>query len=69
MRIATTSGIKTTVLEGEIIERSGQCYDGFKIIVHDDEEFGGEYVFDHSYDQSTAHKAIFAGDVSPEGDN
>lgn len=59
-------GIKTIVHGGQIIERGGQAFDGFHIVVTDDEEFKGTYAFTEDCSVEEAHELIFAGEVEPE---
>lgn len=59
-------GIKSEVIEKQIVVNdANQHFDGFHVVVHDDDEFGGTYEFTHADDQISAHEAIFSGSVSP----
>jgi len=62
-------GIRSTVIENQVHETDGQAFDGFSVVIHDDEEFGGTYHFTHTYDAQSAHEFIFSGGCSPDEGN
>lgn len=58
-------GIGSHVVEHQILTiPTGQCVDGFTVVVENDDEFGGSYDFTHAYDAEMAHDAIFAGNAT-----
>lgn len=57
--------IKAHVEENKLIRVGNQVFDGFHIIIPDDEQFKGTYEFTHEYDLSSAYEAIYLGDATP----
>ena len=59
---------KSSVIENQLFDIDGQPYDGFSIVISDDNEFGGTYNFTHIYSYIDAHDHIFGGDAFNDED-
>ena len=65
MTTQTIKPIRSTLIPNLILYCDGQAFDGFRIVIEDDEEFAGTYEFTHEDDEQSAHEAIFGGGVEP----
>jgi hypothetical protein len=61
--------IKSTVITDQILCIGSQAFDGFSIVIPDDEEFAGTYHFTEAYTIGSAHELIFNGDALTSEDN
>jgi hypothetical protein len=59
-------GVVSVIKEGiTVLNESGQLCDGFSVTLYDEHDLDGTYLFTHEYDATSAHEAIFSGDVKP----